>query len=166
VFFFFPTLPPAPPPRPRDASLLRLRSLLRNLAREALEIASLKVVTMLATRSPATLTAGASATAAATITAASSSTIPAASATTTATASTPRRRALSGLALSSDRRLGRLRHRGVIHFRFDDDALEPAEEAALLEDDVVGELIALDPERFGGHRQRFVETLTFKSLRH
>ena len=35
----------------RDASLLRLRSLLRNLACEALEIAGLKIVPMLATRS-------------------------------------------------------------------------------------------------------------------
>src|SRR5262249_19548943 len=60
----------------------------------------------------------------------------------------------------------RRRNRRLIDLRFDHDALDAAEEAALLEEDVIGELVAFDAQCLRRVGQGVVETLTLESLGH
>ena len=53
-----------------------------------------------------------------------------------------------------------------IYFGLDDYALHAAQEAAFLEENVIGELEALHAECLGGAVERLLQIFSFESLRH
>jgi hypothetical protein len=56
------------------------------------------------------------------------------------------------------------RRRVLVHFGVDHDMLDPAEEAALLDEYTMRNLIWLDAERLGGGGECFFETMSFEPL--
>jgi hypothetical protein len=150
-------------PDAHDAGLLRLRPLLGDFAGKTFEVTGLKVVGRFAPRS-AVAAAGTPAAIAA-IPTASAATIAIAIAASTSAATT----AAGTSSRTGSRRCGlldRCSDRPFVHFGFDDDPFEAAEKTLLLQDHVISQLHAVDAERFGRHRQCFVEILAFESLRH
>jgi hypothetical protein len=58
------------------------------------------------------------------------------------------------------------RRRVLVHFRFDHDALDAAEEAALLDEDAMRDLVSLYAVRVSRGGECFFESMSFEPLGH
>ena len=149
-------------PSMSDPRLLRFFRLFGSVDGEALKITRFEIVVFMTRSSAATarISAAIIATRSASATTTTSST-----AITTARFARRRSRATRRFDARNDRRFRR-RRRAFIHFGFDDDTLDAAEEAAFFDENRMRELVAFDAERRRCVVQCILETVSFEALAH